>query len=130
VAEWQTRWLQVPVFERMWGFKSPLAHQRTPAEQGFFRDSASSAAVRQMLRREPSSWWLDAPDGVPQVSSGSVRAAVAIAGDWEGGPKIILVRGNDGCDRQYGVGPLPLDEAVALAQDWVNALALGATTTD
>ena len=26
VAEWQTRWLQVPVFERMWGFKSPLAH--------------------------------------------------------------------------------------------------------
>ena len=27
VAEWQTRWLQVPVFERTWGFKSPLAHQ-------------------------------------------------------------------------------------------------------
>ena len=26
VAEWQTRWLQVPVFERTWGFKSPLAH--------------------------------------------------------------------------------------------------------
>ena len=23
---WQTRWLQVPVFERTWGFKSPLAH--------------------------------------------------------------------------------------------------------
>ena len=27
VAEWQTRWLQVPVFARTWGFKSPLAHQ-------------------------------------------------------------------------------------------------------
>jgi 2-polyprenyl-3-methyl-5-hydroxy-6-metoxy-1,4-benzoquinol methylase len=27
VAKWQTRWLQVPVFERTWGFKSPLAHQ-------------------------------------------------------------------------------------------------------
>ena len=25
---WQTRWLQVPVFERTWGFKSPLAHHR------------------------------------------------------------------------------------------------------
>ena len=27
VAKWQTRWLQVPVFERMCGFKSRLAHQ-------------------------------------------------------------------------------------------------------
>ncbi|MEY4606695.1 MAG: hypothetical protein RLY45_1455, partial [Actinomycetota bacterium] len=27
VAEWQTRWLQVPVIVRSWGFKSPLAHQ-------------------------------------------------------------------------------------------------------
>jgi hypothetical protein len=26
VAEWQTRWLQVPVRETSWGFKSPLAH--------------------------------------------------------------------------------------------------------
>ena len=26
VAKWQTRWLQVPVFVRTWGFKSPLAH--------------------------------------------------------------------------------------------------------
>ena len=37
VAEWQTRWLQVPVFERMWGFKSPLAHWKTPAQLGSFR---------------------------------------------------------------------------------------------
>ena len=28
VAKWQTRWLQVPVFERMCGFKSRLAHQK------------------------------------------------------------------------------------------------------
>ena len=27
VAEWQTRWLQVPVPARAWGFKSPLAHR-------------------------------------------------------------------------------------------------------
>ena len=26
VAKWQTRWLQVPVGEIPWGFKSPLAH--------------------------------------------------------------------------------------------------------
>ena len=31
VAEWQTRWLQVPVFARTWGFKSPLAHDRADA---------------------------------------------------------------------------------------------------
>jgi hypothetical protein len=27
VAKWQTRWRQVSVFVRTWGFKSPLAHQ-------------------------------------------------------------------------------------------------------
>ena len=30
VAERQTRWLQVPVSARTWGFKSPLAHQYEP----------------------------------------------------------------------------------------------------
>ena len=34
VAKWQTRWLQVPVFERMWGFKSPLAHEQAPLRRG------------------------------------------------------------------------------------------------
>lgn len=29
---WQTRWLQVPVLERAWGFKSPLAHNGLIAE--------------------------------------------------------------------------------------------------
>ena len=29
MAEWQTRWLQVPVSARTWGFKSPLAHNMT-----------------------------------------------------------------------------------------------------
>ena len=36
VAEWQTRWLQVPVPARAWGFKSPLAHRsfvRTQSRQ-------------------------------------------------------------------------------------------------
>ena len=30
MAERQTRWLQVPVSERAWGFKSPLAHRERP----------------------------------------------------------------------------------------------------
>ena len=34
VAEWQTRWLQVPVRETSWGFKSPLAHHEAPAQAG------------------------------------------------------------------------------------------------
>ncbi len=29
---WQTRWLQVPVRETSWGFKSPLAHHESPAQ--------------------------------------------------------------------------------------------------
>ena len=33
VAERQTRWLQVPVSARTWGFKSPLAHQPTPGRR-------------------------------------------------------------------------------------------------
>jgi len=28
VAEWQTRWLQVPVSFGTWGFKSPLGHSK------------------------------------------------------------------------------------------------------
>ena len=37
VAERQTRWLQVPVSARTWGFKSPLAHQYDPrADLGLY----------------------------------------------------------------------------------------------
>ena len=33
---WQTRWLQVPVPERVWGFKSPLAHSvKMASDLGF-----------------------------------------------------------------------------------------------
>jgi hypothetical protein len=88
----------------------------------------SPAAVTQSLGSAPRSEWLDDPfDGVRQVGSGAVRAAVVTAGDWEGGPKIILVRGTDGCDREYGVGQMPLDDAVALAQSWVDVLAASAS---
>ena len=58
VAEWQTRWLQVPVSERAWGFKSPLAHHnvlsqdegnpRTPRVRGFLRFQSSSGSARSV----------------------------------------------------------------------------------
>jgi hypothetical protein len=83
-------------------------------------DPASPLAVWQMLGSEPSSSLLDDPaEGVVQISGGQVRAAVVNAGDWPGGPKVIVVR-IDGCDRQYEVGPMPLEDAVALAQSWVD----------
>lgn len=45
VAERQTRWLQVPVSERAWGFKSPLAHvfERSPVNQWFAGDLSFKA---------------------------------------------------------------------------------------
>ena len=33
VAEWQTCWLQVPVRATSWGFKSPLAHRKSPRQR-------------------------------------------------------------------------------------------------
>ena len=44
VAKWQTRWLQVPVFVRTWGFKSPLAHM-VPPFVASTADVADSAAL-------------------------------------------------------------------------------------
>src|SRR5882757_4576210 len=34
VAEWQTRWLQVPVSFGTWGFKSPFAHNERSTNAG------------------------------------------------------------------------------------------------
>src|SRR6476469_8307498 len=48
VAERQTRWLQVPVSERAWGFKSPLAHadERAPVfGPGFFFISTQAEGI-------------------------------------------------------------------------------------
>ena len=39
---WQTRWLQVPVRETSWGFKSPLAHGKSPAQRWFLGVFAGS----------------------------------------------------------------------------------------
>jgi hypothetical protein len=105
----------------------PGVPQIDPYGLATWGEPGSPAAVTQSLGNAPRSEWLDDSfGGVRQVSSGAVRAAVVTAGDWEGGPKIILVRGTDGCDREYGVGQIPIDDAVALAQTWVDALAASA----
>src|SRR6516162_5635697 len=39
VAEWQTRWLQVPVSFGTWGFKSPFAHRRLERVMSFLLSS-------------------------------------------------------------------------------------------
>ena len=57
-GEWrnrQTRWLQVPVFERMWGFKSPLAHGEAPAQQGllWFLGPAARAGCQLTTPQTP-----------------------------------------------------------------------------
>lgn len=36
----QTRWIQVPVPARAWGFNSPLAHQEEPTERVFTSDES------------------------------------------------------------------------------------------
>jgi hypothetical protein len=48
VAEWQTRWLQVPVRATSWGFKSPLAHGKGAGLQ--------TAAVGVHVWRELQGW--------------------------------------------------------------------------
>jgi hypothetical protein len=59
VAERQTRWLQVPVSERAWGFKSPLAHAEEPREindfPGFFLVfTDADGALAHAYLRNPS----------------------------------------------------------------------------
>ena len=58
VAERQTRWLQVPVSERVWGFKSPLAHaiERAPVlGPGLFLFCSQWEVRNAQLRAEPAS---------------------------------------------------------------------------
>ena len=45
VAEWQTRWLQVPVSFGTWGFKSPFAHHHEQfSSRRYMRSGCGSAA--------------------------------------------------------------------------------------
>lgn len=48
VAERQTRWLQVPVSERAWGFKSPLAHHKVPIGSSTQKEIRQDQRIRQI----------------------------------------------------------------------------------
>lgn len=63
MAEWQTRWLQVPVSFGTWGFKSPFAHRmntprswdlRIPTVRGVlhFRGANKAVVMRLVSDRE------------------------------------------------------------------------------
>jgi hypothetical protein len=61
VAERQTRWLQVPVSERAWGFKSPLAHKHLGDLPGAQRAGNQTVpgpfCVRPHPNRRPPVTW-------------------------------------------------------------------------
>jgi hypothetical protein len=52
VAEWQTRWIQVPVPARAWGFNSPLAHNGAPTEVGGASDGYNSVVITRVIAAE------------------------------------------------------------------------------
>jgi hypothetical protein len=49
VAEWQTRWLQVPVSFGTWGFKSPFAHRCDEASHGLHMSCAIGYRLPRLL---------------------------------------------------------------------------------
>src|SRR5271156_4993012 len=53
VAEWQTRWLQVPVSFGTWGFKSPFAHQ-CDASRRCFAPKFGVMRIPSILRQDQS----------------------------------------------------------------------------
>ena len=63
---WQTRWIQVPVSERTWGFKSPLAHQGAPAQQGLLccpgRPISTGSRPGASAAGSPRVSWRQGPD--------------------------------------------------------------------
>jgi hypothetical protein len=71
VAEWQTRWLQVPVSERAWGFKSPLAHQAPVVTTGGV-GMTSSRPRAPRLGVLPSGGQLAVEEGDTAVLAGDV----------------------------------------------------------
>ena len=67
VAERQTRSVQVAVFERVWEFKSPLAHQIPSRKWGDFSYVAEQRDITVRLRR-----WLAASREIPLHTLGGV----------------------------------------------------------
>ena len=84
VAEWQTRWLQVPVSFGTWGFKSPFAHQHNCRSRPLnLRDAAVTSRVTPRLgvgRGHGQKWPRSCPFRPPVRESatpaGGLRATV------------------------------------------------------
>ena len=87
VAEWQTRWLQVPVSFGTWGFKSPFAHREckhtgrdriADKRSGLFRLAPAGVAGRRgIVRRRLIG---GRPDRMPGRDLLVCRLLVAVAG--------------------------------------------------
>jgi hypothetical protein len=89
---WQTRWLQVPVLERAWGFKSPLAHANRKAllAEGLSSSVVACAApppppprrdvVRSVGWQGPEGAAVGADDGTGVEGAGAPPAAPELAG--------------------------------------------------
>ncbi len=56
VAEWQTRWLQVPVPARAWGFKSPLAHEKVFQYREGFRSFSDEQGPESVTVSGPAAF--------------------------------------------------------------------------
>jgi hypothetical protein len=54
VAEWQTRWLQVPVSFGTWGFKSPFAHKRAVLQTRRLKVTNSKGVVTLAFVEHPN----------------------------------------------------------------------------
>jgi hypothetical protein len=94
VAEWQTRWLQVPVSFGTWGFKSPFAHRVISRESWVTHESRHWL---QIPRLSAGVFVLVAPVvfvGVDVVAAEDVVAGFADDGDGVGGYQ----------DEHWGVG--------------------------
>ncbi len=68
---WQTRWLQVPVIARSWGFKSPLAHQMAPLRRGRFASGERSCGTGRP-------WRSTVPPVAASLRTSSPRTARAV----------------------------------------------------
>lgn len=83
----------------------------------------SAKAVSQSAP-DPSAGWFAIVEGTDQLlTAGRARAAVVPIGDGAIG-QIRIAVSDESCDREYVVGPgVELEDAIAFAQDWVDALA-------
>ena len=82
-GEWrnrQTRWLQVPVTERSWGFKSPLAHRRGLSTQPAAHVDITPGQMARVGLGRPA--WASARPPEVRHRQGSCAGAALAFGAW------------------------------------------------